>query len=342
MLLAWALAVVAVVIAAYFRVGQTPPTDAPCSGSSTSESIHEALLTRHFLQAKVGHARGNPATIHYKVLGAANDKESNAITTVRLLILQGLGARGDMWARVGNDVLDSAAKTNSSVRVECLLLDNRGVGLSTTESSMFLGRYTTRLLAEDALELLDMLGWTHGIHVLGHSMGGMIALELATLASERLRTLTIASSSNIRQQIYDHLSNFSFFEVMKLKSILTAKPQCIEAKLRVNIEQMHGSVIHGDKDRYEELYDTKLQQKLRFGWNGFRSFAGRFGQISAIITHHVEDARLHLLARKHLKIVVLGGVEDKVILQRNANRLAKPLVRRDVECIHRAFASNSA
>lgn len=52
----------------------------------------------------------------------------------------------------------------------------RGIG----DSGKPLMRYTTSEMARDAVELLDHLGWTQdrSFHVVGISMGGMIAQEL--------------------------------------------------------------------------------------------------------------------------------------------------------------------
>lgn len=68
-----------------------------------------------------------------------------------------------------------------------LRFDNRGVGRSAKP----IGPYTTRLFAEDTKALVDELGLV-GFHLLGVSMGGMIAQEYALGWPGDLATLTLA------------------------------------------------------------------------------------------------------------------------------------------------------
>jgi pimeloyl-ACP methyl ester carboxylesterase len=76
------------------------------------------------------------------------------------------------------------AKLSAQYRV--IAFDNRGSGRSETPD----GTWTTRLMAEDTLGLMDQLG-IESAHVLGVSLGGMIAQEVALAAPERVRSLQL-------------------------------------------------------------------------------------------------------------------------------------------------------
>jgi 3-oxoadipate enol-lactonase len=67
-----------------------------------------------------------------------------------------------------------------------ITLDNRGAGRSSAPP----GPYTTRLLADDAAALLDHLGIERA-HVLGFSLGGLIAQEMALAHPERVDHLVL-------------------------------------------------------------------------------------------------------------------------------------------------------
>src|SRR3954464_5265131 len=74
-----------------------------------------------------------------------------------------------------------------SERYRTVVFDNRDVG----RSSMADGPYEIRDMASDALGLMDALE-LDSFHLLGLSMGGAIAQEMALAAPERVRTLTLA------------------------------------------------------------------------------------------------------------------------------------------------------
>jgi 3-oxoadipate enol-lactonase len=98
-----------------------------------------------------------------------------------LLLIQGMSATHLAWGRPFLDELERS--------FEVIVFDNRGMGLSGQAELPF----TVADLAADTAGLLDALE-LESAHVVGISMGGMIAQELALAHPERIRTLTIGAS----------------------------------------------------------------------------------------------------------------------------------------------------
>jgi 3-oxoadipate enol-lactonase len=98
-----------------------------------------------------------------------------------LLLIAGLSGTSQGW-----EVLQPAM----SERFRVIAFDNRGAGRSSAPT----GPYTTRQMADDAAALLDHLGIERA-HVIGHSMGGMIAQELALAHPERVDRLVLLGTA---------------------------------------------------------------------------------------------------------------------------------------------------
>src|ERR1700677_1315687 len=98
-----------------------------------------------------------------------------------LLMIMGMSGTTLHW---GEPFLSELAE-----QFELILYDHRGVG----SSSRLQGDLTIAQMADDAAALLAALE-LDSAHVLGISMGGMIAQELALAHPDRVRTLTIGCS----------------------------------------------------------------------------------------------------------------------------------------------------
>jgi len=68
----------------------------------------------------------------------------------------------------------------------CLTFDNRGMGGSQPLGAPI----TVAQMAEDAFAIMDGLGWSSA-HVVGHSLGGLVAQQLALTARSRVRSLAL-------------------------------------------------------------------------------------------------------------------------------------------------------
>jgi 3-oxoadipate enol-lactonase len=98
-----------------------------------------------------------------------------------LLLVHGLG-----YARWGwEPVLEPLERS-----FDVILFDNRGIG----ESDAPPGPYTVAELAADAAQVLDEAGGERA-NVLGTSLGGMVAQELALTAPERVDRLVLACTT---------------------------------------------------------------------------------------------------------------------------------------------------
>lgn len=98
-----------------------------------------------------------------------------------IVMVNGLADEKESWGYQTPDFVAAGHRV--------LTFDNRGVG----QSSMPPGPYTTRLFAADTKALVDALGIS-GFHMVGTSMGGMIAQEFAIHYGSDLKSLTLSST----------------------------------------------------------------------------------------------------------------------------------------------------
>jgi pimeloyl-ACP methyl ester carboxylesterase len=123
-------------------------------------------------------ARNGGIDIAYEVLGPADGEP--------LLLIMGLGAQMVGWP-------DGFCRELSDRGFTVVRFDNRDVGLSTHLDVPPRRRgpapYTLSDMARDAVAVLDDVGWP-AAHVVGASLGGMIAQLLAVEHPDRVLSLT--------------------------------------------------------------------------------------------------------------------------------------------------------
>jgi pimeloyl-ACP methyl ester carboxylesterase len=95
-----------------------------------------------------------------------------------VLLIQGVGVHGGGWRP---QVVALAS------HYHCATFDNRGMSRSQPIGSCAI---TVEQMADDARAVMDDLGWRDA-HVIGHSLGGLVALQLALAHRERVRSLSL-------------------------------------------------------------------------------------------------------------------------------------------------------
>lgn len=94
-----------------------------------------------------------------------------------VILVQGVGAIGGAW-RPQVQALTASHRA--------IVFDNRGIGSSPRGTSPL----SIELLAKDALAVADAVG-AKMFHLVGHSMGGVIAQQVALAAPHRVRSLSL-------------------------------------------------------------------------------------------------------------------------------------------------------
>jgi pimeloyl-ACP methyl ester carboxylesterase len=130
----------------------------------------------------------NEVEIGYKLIGSGEP----------LLMIMGIANTMERWPNTFVDAL--------SEHYQLILMDNRGMGYTTANDEEF----TTKLFAEDVMALLDALK-RDKVHLLGASMGGVIAQELLLRYPNRFHKVvlyaTTTDGSELAKTVKDRLPN---------------------------------------------------------------------------------------------------------------------------------------
>jgi 3-oxoadipate enol-lactonase len=183
------------------------------------------------------------------------------------------------------------------------IFDNRGVGLSSVPRPP----YSMDRLAADALALMDHLGWQRA-HVVGVSMGGMIAQHVALTAPHRVRSLALLAThaggwggrptrTAIGGVLSSHFSGSTRLRRRALLAMLHSPQYLAEAGREVVEARLRETLLHNPPPRL-----------------------GMLGQLSAIFRHRTLH-RLSTLAA--LPTLVITGTSDAMVRPENSVIIAR-------------------
>lgn len=122
-------------------------------------------------EASMPKVHANGIDIYYEITGEGPP----------LLLIAGLGYGTWMWREMTPGL---------AAHCQVLAFDNRGAGRTDKPD----GPYDVHMLAADAAGLLDELGIARA-HVMGHSMGGFVAQELALSRPDRVDKLILSATN---------------------------------------------------------------------------------------------------------------------------------------------------
>jgi pimeloyl-ACP methyl ester carboxylesterase len=259
-------------------------------------------------------APSNPIELAYEDLG---DPEDPAI-----LLIMGVGAQLPMWP-------DGFCELLIERGFRVIRYDHRDIGLSTKLDGQrakgsvvprvvrhFLGRgsdvpYTLVDMADDAKGLLDYLEIDRA-HVVGASMGGMIAQVLAAREPDRVASLALAMTSTNQP-----FSALPHWRVIRLA--LNPPPKDAPLEEKVEREVRNIAVINGPNflPTTEELRHRveSLTTRSDYPQGGLRQFDAILGTGS-----------LKGFARRiTVPTVVIHGSKDPMVRIRNGRNLARAI-----------------
>jgi 3-oxoadipate enol-lactonase len=227
-------------------------------------------------------ARSRTVSIHYESTG----------TGAPVLLVMGLGMSLTGWWRTV-PVLASAG-------LRVITFDNRGVGRSGRPP----GPYTTAMLADDAVAVLDAASLERA-HVYGISLGGMIAQEIALRHPGRVARLVLGATTagGPAATVADD-ATLAFFT----RRGLMPAPEAVWASVPYNYStQTRGE--HGERIAQD------IAQRLRYPIEP-EFYAA---QLAAAIAHDTQDR----LAEIQAPTLVVHGLQDVMVPPANGHVLAR-------------------
>jgi 3-oxoadipate enol-lactonase len=209
-----------------------------------------------------------------------------------LLLIQGLGGNSLHWGEGFLGGLEDG--------FELILFDNRGAG----RSGPLEGEHTIADIAGDALGLLDALA-IDSVHVVGISMGGMVAQEIVLSAPERVRTLTLGCT-------------------------FPGGPEATMTDMAV-VGMLAEAVLSGDQERTLRVgYDVMIAAEYgrqEGAYELYAELAGQYptpvpvlmAQLSAIMGHDTSER----LGEVETPTLVIHGTEDRLLDVANGELIAR-------------------
>lgn len=199
-----------------------------------------------------------------------------------LLLVQGMSGSHVSWGDPFLSQLEDG--------LDCVTYDHRGIGLSSAVSADF----SIAELADDAVGVLDALELSSA-HVMGISMGGMVAQEIALRHPDRVRTLTLGCTYCGGPQ--SRLADESVISRLTEGMMSGDRERAIRTGFEVNVSAAFGA----EESNFATFREMALAHPaavqvimLQMQAIAGHDTSGRLGEITAptLVVHGTEDQML--------------------------------------------------
>lgn len=225
-----------------------------------------------------------------------------------LVCISGLAADHVVWT----SILDQLTK-----KFRVLIFDNRGVGQSDSPDNP----WTLEQMAEDTMALAAKLGLKKP-HIVGNSMGGMIAQVIARRYSDQVKSVTLYSSGT-------HLpSEFAEISQMRLKLFQQQAPR--KQIVLMTLAWAFSSEFLAKDDHLKTILDLGCQNPHPQTEVGFRR------QLEAILKF---DSR-SWLKEISIPISIIAAEQDVIIPKKQAEELARLIPSAHFACLNAGHVSH--
>ncbi|MGQ0838479.1 alpha/beta fold hydrolase [Actinokineospora sp.] len=207
-----------------------------------------------------------------------------------LLLIQGMAGHDRLWGEPFLALLERD--------FDVVAYNHRGIG----ESSWAEGPFTVAGLADDAARVLGAVGWSDA-HVLGISLGGMVAQELAVAHPDQVRTLVLGCT-------YAGPDGGALDAPGPARMLAAMNTGDARKSLRAGYEANLSPGFRADESRYAEFLDVTLAERV--------PGPVVLLQFQAALAH---DA-VRGLRKLAIPTLVVHGTEDEMITPMNGAHIA--------------------